>query len=528
MNGAARENQAAAFADRADAHHALGELDEAAEDYALALALDPDHAGAWWGLGCARASLDEQAAAADAFARLAAIEPGHALARHNLGRALFELGRVDEALAAFEAAWAVRPHPWTARMIAILAQGAPTLDDRGVAEARRRFAASLPRRQGPPPTPMPLDGRPLRVGYVSSFFQDRNWMKPVWGVVNHHDRDRFEVHLFADAPPERLGPGYRPDPRDHVHEVTRLGASELAGVVEARGIDLLVDLNGYSRPERLAVFTLRPAPVQVAWFNTFAPTGLDAFDAVVGDPVVLPHGSGSNFGEPLARVPGCYLSFEVGYPVPDVAPPPCLRRGALTFGCLAPLYKITPEVVAAWSRLLAACPGSRLVLRGRGLATLDNREATLGAFEARGIDRDRLDLLGPAEHLAFLQIYDEIDLALDTFPYNGGTTTMEALWQGVPVLALEGDRWASRVAASLVRAAGLGEFVAADPDGLVRLGAALAADPDTPTRLAELRRTLRDRLRRSTACDAEGLARALEAIYDRLLGRTPGNVDDTT
>jgi protein O-GlcNAc transferase len=516
---------AAGLSARADAHHARGELGPAIEAYERALGRDPDLADAWWGLGCARASRDEQDAAASCFARLAELRPASVEARHNLGRALFELGRVDEALAAFETAWSVGPNPLTARMIAIVAQGAPSLDDRDVAEARRRWTSTLPRRAGSPPRPGPLDGRPLRVGYVSAFFGDRNWMKPVWGVINHHDRARFEVHLFSDAPAERLDSGYRPDPRDHVHDVGSLDHEGVARVVEARGIDVLVDLNGYSRPERLAVFALRPSPVQVAWFNTFAPTGLDAFDAVVGDPVVLPAGSESGFGEPTARVPGCYLSFEVDYPVPEVAPPPCLGRGPLSFGSLAPLYKITPEVVAAWSRLLAACPGARLVLRSRSLGTEDNRASVRRAFGHRGIDPDRLELLGPAEHFAFLETYGAIDVALDTFPYNGGTTTMEALWQGVPVLALEGDRWASRVAASLLRAAGLGEFVARGVEGFVGLGAALAADPATPGRLSALRRSLRDRLRRSAAGDVPALASALESLYDRLRGRRDADAD---
>jgi predicted O-linked N-acetylglucosamine transferase (SPINDLY family) len=201
-----------------------------------------------------------------------------------------------------------------------------------------------------------------------------------------------------------------------------------------------------------------------------------------------------------------------------VTPPPCLENQAITFGCLAPQYKITPPLLDAWARILAATPTSRLVLKGSFLGRPRNAEWLRGEFAARGVPAERIELDGPAEHFTFLQKYDAIDVALDSFPYNGGTTTMEALWQGVPVVSFTGDRWGARIGASMTRSAGLSEFVAADADGYVKLAVELANDPATPMRLKELRETMRERVRASRLGDVEAFTRELEAVYLRLLG----------
>jgi predicted O-linked N-acetylglucosamine transferase (SPINDLY family) len=288
--------------------------------------------------------------------------------------------------------------------------------------------------------------------------------------------------------------------------------------IVAAGIDVLVDLNGYSRPGRMALFARRPAPVQVAWFNYYATSGMDCFDAVFVDATVLPAGEERFCSEPVVRVPHCYLAFEVGYPVPDVDPAPSLSRGYVTFGCFAPHYKVTPEVVATWARILNGSPATRLVLKSTLLGTGDGRSYVRAQFERAGVPADRVELDGPAEHFDFLAKYGDVDLALDTFPYNGGTTTMEALWQGVPVLAFCGDRWASRISASLVLSAGLAEFVSPDVEAHVALAAELANAPGTPARLDALRRTMRGRLARSAACDPGRQAEFFEREYLRLYG----------
>jgi predicted O-linked N-acetylglucosamine transferase (SPINDLY family) len=341
-------------------------------------------------------------------------------------------------------------------------------------------------------------------------------MKPVWGLLNHHDRERFEVHLFSDAAESRIEHGRRPDPRDRFHDTTALSNQDVAGLIREVGIDILVDLNGYSAPARLPLFALRPAPVMVAWFNMYATTGMDCFDYLVGDEHVIPEDEEAFYTERIVRVPGCYLTFEVAYPVPDVAPPPCLARGSITFGCLASQHKINADVLATWAEILDRCPDSRLLLKNARLGSAANREFVLARLADCGLPQARVQLDGPADHFRFLEAYAEVDVALDTFPYNGGTTTTEALWQGVPVLTFPGDRWASRQSASLLRSAGLGEFVARDRSDYIDQAVALAGSPGTPAMLAKLRRTMRSQLRQAPVCDTEAFARSMEQEYLRM------------
>ena len=519
----------------ADELHRRGDLPGAIAAYEQAVALDATNLPAWWGLGCATLTRGDYAASAASLARVVAIEPGHGQARHNLGKALFHLGQIDAALEAFrEAAAVLEPPDQALATIATIIPGSPLADNRAVIDARRSWARVAAPGTGRTKTfrhrPDDPDGR-IRIGYLSSFFEYPNWMKPVWGLINRHDRDQFEVHLFSDAPRADIEHGYSGHPDDRFHDVTQLSNAETARLIEAQTIDVLVDLNGYSRIARLPVLALRPAAVQVAWFNMFAPSGLDCFDYLIGDSHVLPEGDAAEriYTERIVRVPGSHLTFEVTYPVPDVAPAPCLSRGALTFGCLSPQYKITPQVVEAWSRILRACPACRLFLKNGVLDSASNRRFVQDQFARLGVPADRLALEGRADHLTYLGAYAQVDVVLDPFPYNGGTTTMEALWQGVPVLTFEGDRWASRISTSLMRNAGLSEFVAANVDDYIAQAIDLANTAGTPARLDELRRTMRDRLRQSPVCDVGAFAREMERAYMRMWRRyVDGRSSDST
>ena len=289
---------------------------------------------------------------------------------------------------------------------------------------------------------------------------------------------------------------------------------KIARLLAAAGIDVLVDLNAYSAPKWLRLFLRRPAPVQLAWFNSFATSGLACFDGIIGDDAVIPADEEGFYTERVLRVPGTYLAFEVFHAVPDVVPPPCnSNQGRLTFGALASAYKLNDLTLDIWTRILLSSPTSRMLIRAPTLAEPSNRDHLRARLVARGVAGERVDLEGGAAHVDFLRSYDRIDIALDTFPYNGGTTTTEALWQGVPVLTYVGDRWVARTSASLLRAAGLDDWVARDEADLVAKASALARDPAAPARLAALRAGMRARLAASAACDTAGLCQALEQIY---------------
>lgn len=507
----------------ADALQLAGRHAAAEAEYRAALALDGGVFDAWYGLGGVLLARRAFAAARDALVRALALTPRAEGARCMLAEAQFALGEADEAVRLYRQAIAAGPSPVgdsALASLAIMIPGSPAAGH----ELVRGVRADWARRAGGRVAPMALRpapaGRKIRLGYLSAFFGSRNWMKPVFGVINRHDRARFEVHLISDGDDPSAEAGYVEHDADGIWQVRGMPNGALAGAIAAAGIDVLVDLNGFSLADRLGVFAYRPARFQLGWFNMFATTAVPGMDALVGDAAAIPQAEEKHYSERILRVPGSYLAFQVPYPTPAVAPLPWLANGVPTLGCLGSAYKLTPQTLDAWAAILRAVPGVLLHVGNPTLDESSNRADLLARLAARGVAEGRVTLSGRAEHLDFLRCYDGIDIALDTFPYNGGTTTTEALWQGVPVLTTNGDRWAGRTSRSLLLAAGLGEWVADDIAGFVATGIALLGDPAMPARLAALRAGLRRRLRASPACDSAGLCAALEAIYARGLAES--------
>jgi predicted O-linked N-acetylglucosamine transferase (SPINDLY family) len=481
----------------------------------------------------ARAHLDhlkQPSAAKEAFHRAVALRPADAEALYHLGKSHFELGELGEAILTWRRAREIAAVAgrrdvvdFCLKAIAIAIPGCPSADNAAIRLARAEWVAIWPPVSEPRADFSARDrspDRPLRVGYVSSFFDRENWMKPVWALINAHDRKQFQISIFSFGPvPGGENPGvgvdtaWRPYDADRVYDVGKLSTKSLARVIAEEQIDLLVDLNGYSDTDRLGLFALRPAPVIVGWFNMYATTATPWFDYLVGDRHVVTAEEEVHYSEQIVRVPGTYLTFDVGYRVPDVAPSPCLPAGHLTFGSLCSRYKITPEVIRAWSEILEQCADARLLLRNADLDNTLEQDYLLAQFERYGVDRSRIELVGRAEHYQFIETYSRIDIALDTFPYNGGTTTTEAIWQGVPVVAFAGNTWASRTSATILREGGLAHWVADDLEGYIELAVRWGRDPAAAERLSELRRSMREHLCGSSACDTRTFTGAMESLY---------------
>jgi predicted O-linked N-acetylglucosamine transferase (SPINDLY family) len=494
-----------------------GRLEEAVEAFRRALALDPRLARVWYAAGCAESAREEFASAAEALRRALALHGVWPEAWHNLGQALFSLGEVDEAVECMKKALDGPGRSLTRTMLAVMIPGSPAASDAEILEVRRAFAESeLPEAGQARPARARKPGEPMRVGYVSSFFHRPNWMKPVWALINRHDRSEFEIHLFSDAPAVLIEEGYDARETDRFHDTSQMSNEEAAQAIAAEELDLLVDLNGYSNVRRLGMLARKPAPALAGWFNMYATSGMACFDYLVGDETAIPVEEERFYSEIIVRTPGSYLTFEVSHAAPDVVAAPCLREGVFTFGCLASQYKITGEVVKAWGRILRLAPEARLLVRNAALGSDGNRAHLWRRLEAEGVEREKVELEGPAEHFEFLATYSRVDLALDVFPYNGGTTTTEALWQGVPVMTNWGGRWAARTSASILRAGGLDEFVAGSAEEYVERAAGWAKAKESWPKLGELRAGMRERLRQSPVCDVEGFARAMEELYRRM------------
>ena len=491
---------------------------KAIKAYETALDLDDSLVDAWYGMGAAHLTLRRYGAARADLAQAVARAPDRAAARYNLAQVLFELGCVEEAVAHFRLVRQCEI-PELAKLaqesLACVIPGAASADHADVLAERRRYLDAVPASGPFSPKPAPPAERRLKIGYISAFFGRANWMKPVFGAINRHDRDRVQIHMISDADPPSAAAGYRDWPDDHVHDVRGASNDRLTEIIRGLGLDVLVDLNGYSSMRRMPLMAQRLAPVMLGWFNYFATSGSGQMDALLGDAAVFGDATeGAGYVERRIALPGSYLAFDVAYPVPDVAPPPCTQGDPVTFGCLGSQYKLDDAVLMSWAKILARAPHARLFIKNATLDDGTTRVELKQRLRALGVEPKRVSLEGPDDHFDFLAAYANVDIALDTFPYNGGTTTTEALWQGVPVLTFDGDRWAGRTSKSILLAAGLADWVAPGLYGYVRRAIELANNPSTPARLALLRDGLREQLRASAACDVAGLARALEAVYE--------------
>jgi protein O-GlcNAc transferase len=513
----------------AKAYHRSGDYLPALRTYDRIIGLGAATAETWFAAGNALKEVGEYAQAIGAYENSLKLDGSNPEAHHNFAQVLYRLGDVDRAVGHLESAaeGSDAIASWVSLATAI--PGAPGAGLQRIRDTRIRCAdklagwAGVPEVEAVPASRVrPKGSGPLRVGYLSAFFHAENYMKPVWGLINHHERSSFQIHLLSDSPKGSKWQGYDRDPGDRIHETASLDCDQLSALIRELEIDILVDLNGYSVAERLALFIRSPAPVTVAWFNMYATSGLPGFDYIVGDGEVVNPGEEPFFTEKVFPLPVSYLTFQVDHPTPPVVPPPCLKNGYLTFGSLVTQYKITPPVLDTWANILNRAGGSRLLLANAALKSIHNRQYVLDRFAQRGVDTDRITLCGPADYFTFLSYYDRIDVALDAFPYNGGTTTMEAIWQGIPVLTFDGDRWASRTSQTLLRRTHLKEFVADNVEGMVDLAVNLALSPGAFQRLAEIRRQMRTDLRASSACDTPELARSMERFYASLGGHLNG------
>ncbi len=493
----------------ATAYAAAGRWERAVAALEQAVALRPAEAALRSNLGFALQQAGRSVEAVAQLRQALALQPTLAAAHTNLGSALLALGEADEAIGLLARRMTLGPvDPQAFSELLLAMHYSERIGAGQLATAHRRYGELL---EGGvrSPSRVPARGwepaRRLRLGFVSSDLRRHpvaQFVEPLW---THLDRSHFDSvayfnHPRADEVSERL--------RGLVtqwHDVHALDDAALEARVRADGIDILIDLNGHTPGNRLPLFARRPAPVQVTWLGYPDTTGLRAIDHRITDAVADPPGATEAFHtERLRRLDAPFLCYRPTDGAPAVQPRPQAAPGAVTFGCFNNRAKITAGAVIAWASLLRELPAARLVLKARGLDDGSARAELLQRFAAQGVGADRLSVLGFTEDpVAHLARYHEVDIALDTFPYAGTTTTCDALWMGVPVVTLAGEHHASRVGASLLGAVGLGELVADEPAGYVRRARALAGDP---ARLAELRGTLRARMAVSGLVDGEAFA----------------------
>ena len=343
----------------------------------------------------------------------------------------------------------------------------------------------------------------IRIGFVSGDLRSH----PVGYFLENLliELQSSSIELFAyptvntvDAVTSRLKPLF-----DMWCPLVGLNDMEAAQKIRGDGIHILIDLAGHTAKNRLPVFAWKPAPIQVSWLGYFASTGLPEMDYILGDPYVTPHTEADHFVEKIWQLPESYFCFSPPEFDLDVGPLPAYSNGFITFGCLNQISKMTAAVVSVRARLLHAVPGSKLLLKNKGIDIEPNRSRILSMFSEVGIHPWRLILEGESTREEHLACYQRIDIALSPFPYNGGTTSVEGLWMGVPVITMRGDHFVSHVSESIAHNAGLAEWVAADEDEYIAKGLAFASDLNA---LSILRKRLREKVLRQSLFDAERFA----------------------
>lgn len=352
--------------------------------------------------------------------------------------------------------------------------------------------------------------RPLRIGYVSGDFGTHPVGFLLRDVICHHDRESFEVHCFSMMrKDDEITVAIR-DSAHSWHDVLLSSDDELAREIHEQAIDILVDLSGHTAYNRLPSFVLRPAPVQATWIGYFHSTGLEQVDYFITDPYTSPAGSRQLFTETPVWLPHSRFCFSPPAYAPEVVPTPALVQGRITFGCFNRVEKLVNPVIEAWVDILNAVPGSRLLLKAGALQNEGLCKELRQRFVDRGLDSERLELAGPSSHVEMLEQYGAVDIALDPFPFNGGMTTLEALWMGVPVVSLIGRGVVGRQTVSALCNLGLAGLAFADLPAYIEGAVTLARDIE---RLAALRQEIRPRMAASPLCQPAQFTRDLEALY---------------
>ncbi len=498
-------------------HHQQGNLLAALRALDRILELDAANAQDWCMTGALLCEVGEFAQAIGAFENCLKIDPHCIEAKYDLGRALYKLGNADRAADLVEQAAESTGLVDMWMGLATIAPGVPHFDHAAIRKIRERYAKLVREAEAPllqtRGSSRRHDQQKLRIGYLSAHWHDANYMKPVWPLINAHDAEHFEIHLLDDSPNTVPTWEWLTNRSTVIHPVAELSNRHVAEAIRAVEVDILVDLSAYSKPERMGVYAHRPAPIQAAWFNMYATSGFDEFDYIIGDHWVIKQDEQPYYCERFLQLPISYLTFQTNHIAPNIHIEATRTIDQFTFGCLGTQYKITPQVLDAWATILTAADQSRIILANRELKSLCNQQFLLDQFQSRGISSERVKILPPANHYEFLKYYDQIDLALDTFPYNGGTTTMEAIWQGVPVLTFTGDRWVSRTSPSILGNSHLTQFVVDDCAAYIQLAIEFATNPSQLNSLQEMRRTMRDRLVVSPACNSLQMAREMESLY---------------
>jgi protein O-GlcNAc transferase len=486
----------------------IDKTNEAIACYKKAIELRPDLVEAHFNLGNTWHNQGNLSEAIACYKAALQHRPNYREGHNNLGNSLLNQNKLDEAVASYE-----RAHSFSNILLTSNYDARISPQDRSALHFSwaREHAKPLetfikPHSNQPDPS------RKLKIGYVSPDFRKHVVATFFEPILAHHDPTQFEIYCYdnnsrPDGITERLQ-----KLAPHWKNILNLSDEEVADAIRYDGIDILVDLTGHMANNRLLLFARKPAPIQITYLGYPNTTGLSTMDYRLTDALAdPPETTESLHSEKLLRLPHSAWCYEAPAETPDVSPLPALESATVTFASFNNSIKISSETLACWSKILRAIPQSKLFLKAKNLGDRDLRQLLLDTFQREGIDLARIELspweASTQQHIA---AYHRVDIALDTFPYHGTTTTCEALWMGVPVITLAGSAHVSRVGVSLLSNLGLLDLIATTPEQYVEIAVRYAQDLQ---KLKQLRSTLRERMKQSPLANATRLTQDIEKAY---------------
>lgn len=491
----------------------LEQADRALACYHKAVEVDPNNAVAFNNMGNVYFNSGKFVEAEASYRRAVELRPDFSAAHGNLGCVMKDIGKPIESLKSLRRAIEIAPNDCTVRSNLLfighlLKEQSPAKlleEAKAYGETAARQAKAVKHW-----TNTPAPERRLRIGFVSADLHLHPVGYFIEGVLHAlASRNSGKLEVFAYTNYFRVDPVTEriKSHCDHWREIFGRMDDEVVKMIQQDEIDVLIDLSGHTGNNRLPIFAWKPAPVQVTWLGYFATTGVQAIDYLIADPWTLPESEEAYFTETVWRLPETRLCFTPPDLNVEIRPLPAITERQITFGCFNNLNKMNNAVIALWAKVLTKIPNSRLFLKARQLYSSSAHDDVVNQFSRHGIAKSRLILEGPEIRANYFAAYNRVDIALDPFPYTGGTTTAEALWMGVPVLTMSGTHFLARQGVGLLMNAGLPDWIANDPDDYVARAIAHASDIDG---LVALRARLRSQVLTSPIFDASRFAMHFE------------------
>ncbi|HEW97997.1 MAG: hypothetical protein DRR16_33585 [Candidatus Parabeggiatoa sp. nov. 3] len=500
--------------------HQQGHKTESIAHYQKAIALNPEHVEAHNNLGIILSEQGKLTEAIACYERALALNPNYAQVYNHLAGVLLNQGEIDQAITHYRRALALKPSFTTAHTGLLLAlHYVEGLEPTTLFSEHQRFNEQHAKPLTPS-SPRHLNDkhpqRRIKLGYVSPDFRQHPVAHFIEPVLAHHNHTQFEIFCYdnhgkTDKITQRLQQSV-----EHWINCVTLTDEALASLIKQDQIDILIDLAGHTNDNRLLVFARKPAPVQVTYLGYPNTTGLTTIDYRITDQYRDPEGLADELStETLIRMPETYYCYRPYDDTPPVNDLPAHQNDAITFGTLNNYVKLNPKMLTLWAEILQAVPGSKLLLKPSNQILNDPsaRQAIEKQFMTVDIQPTQLILEEITPSPSHLKSYHQLDIALDTYPFNGGTTTCEALWMGVPVITLVGQTHTARMGISLLSTLGLTELIAHSPKDYVELAIKLANDR---AYLQNLRESLRDRMQTSPLMDGPSYTHHLETAYRKM------------